>query len=190
MSTPTGPWNLPNAPNESTDQVFTAAEPGVVGCATQIFYCNPELPDDKKCINMYSGAADTKQLSDIWPNTQDRMALGGVVGAMMSLLSVTPEDFYATAGVASLLAGFTVLGPYQTAKLPPNQWQKESEYNFQAVLASIQASTVEVLRGRTPWLNQHTGNLCLHTDGCRKICGYQVSYLQVLQNLGRHGLPK
>ncbi|KAJ4294167.1 hypothetical protein N0V90_007857 [Kalmusia sp. IMI 367209] len=173
-TTPITGLSVTSDSDNSTHEYFVAEKPtGVLGCLTQAFICNPELPQDKNCKPLYP-ASNINQLPEIWANTQDRMAVEGALGAMLSVMSTTPEAFYLMTGIPSLLAGFSLLGPLQLAKLPITQWQEEVEYNFQNVLASMQASMIEVATGKAPW-GRMEGLPCLQQDGCRRICGNQVS---------------
>lgn len=165
------PWFAVTTPQKDNTgvQYFTSSAPtGVLGCLTQVSICKPALPPDTSCAPLYP----SPNLSTIFSHPQDLIAIQGALGAMLSVMSTSPDNFYFMAGIPSLLAGFSLFGPLQLTKLPPTQWQDEVEYNFQNVLASMQASMVEVATGKAPW-ERMEGGRCRKEDGCRKICGYQ-----------------
>ena len=160
--------------NQMSQRYFVANEPtGVLGCVTQGYICNPTLPKGQDCRPIYSESYDNNHIAELWNDQKDIETVEGAMGAILGVLTTSPEAFYATAGVPSLLAGFSLMGPMQPVGLPANQWQKEAEYNFQNVLASMQAANIEVLTGKAPWTLMG-GRPCPPQEGCRRICGHQV----------------
>ncbi|PVH97708.1 hypothetical protein DM02DRAFT_673935 [Periconia macrospinosa] len=165
----------PSAPNpEKNASLFISDDvPQAIGCTTQVYVCNPQLFENQRCLSIFS-VIDDNEVSEIWPKTEDRMAVLGAAGAPLGFFSMAlePELFYSTPGVPSTLAGLTLFGAVQADYLPADQWQKEMEYHFQVTLASIQNSMIDVMTGKAPWTPLGSES-CKNEDNCRKICGYQ-----------------
>ncbi|KAF2491600.1 hypothetical protein BU16DRAFT_468495 [Lophium mytilinum] len=156
--------------NPGLDQYFVANEPaGVLGCATQRFYCNPELQDGKRCVISLE-QSNLDLLSELWPDEKEQAILGGTIAPIHVGTSAYPETFYVGAGLPVLLTRFTLLGPWQTNPIPSNRWQQEMEHSFQATLASLQSSLVEDAMGDM----LVGGDICTESEPrCIKKCKTQ-----------------
>jgi hypothetical protein len=154
-------------------EFHVANEPaGVLGCATQRFYCNPELPEDKRCVNIL-GPYDLGLLSKLWPNEADQAILRGTIAPIHIDAASHPEVFYLASSLPTLLTRFTLLGPWQTDTIPSNKWQQEMEYIFQGTLTSLQSSLVEDAMGDL----LAGGDICTKTrERCIKKCYSQKIY--------------
>ncbi|KAH8696936.1 hypothetical protein GQ44DRAFT_733494 [Phaeosphaeriaceae sp. PMI808] len=151
-------------------KVYVADEPsGVLGCATQRFWCNPQLPEDTRCINFFE-AGGMDHLSKLWADPVDRAIVRGAMAPLNNKQSSLLEAFYRIPGLPSLLSRVTLIGPFQLDEIPSNRWQSEIEYTFQAGLAATQSMLVEAARGGFFW-----GLLdCTGEDGvCIRKCKNQ-----------------
>lgn len=144
---------------------------GVLGCATQKIFCNPLLPEQPRCVSI-DQIVSGDLLSKIWADPADFAAMYSLVTTMAGIYAAYPINFYAAPGLPSLKARFTLVPPLQTEALPPNKWQEETEYTFQASLASLQSSLVEAVRGNTPLPNDI---LCSPQSACETLCRSLVS---------------
>ncbi|KAF2262432.1 hypothetical protein CC78DRAFT_618493 [Lojkania enalia] len=167
------PWFSATTPLQdplSKSQYFVADDPaGVVGCSTQIYLCNPQLPPESRCVNKLTNIS-LSDLQGTWPDQKDRAAILGTQAAVTGLWTGQPALFAWMPGLPSLLASRTLLGQEQHSPLPSNMWQREAEYSLQATLASMQASGIETSRVGTAWPNQE---VCYPKEACQKLCRNQ-----------------
>lgn len=161
-------FGLPNGTN-----LYTADEPAnVVGCAIQLWYCNPKLPEDSRCYNYFEAGPEFEdRLSTLWTDKDDLAAVFGFLYAMYTFTG-EPDTFYRLTGVPSLLSRFTMTGPFQMDAIPPTRWQQEMEYSFQASLASFQTNMLQAAQKGSKWPNE---TICFTPEACQKFCHSQVS---------------
>jgi hypothetical protein len=157
--------NISDASGE--EGFYFADEPvGVLGCSTQRFICNPNMPN-AECTNFMGQNKSIFAIQKAWSDPQDQQRIHPIVeGAIKGQVN----SIYNIPGAPVLLARNTMGSNVQTAKLPSNQWQLESEHVFTATLAALQSSIVEYARGS--WY----GSLMCNADfPCEQMCHSQVS---------------
>ena len=154
---------------------FLSDIPGaVVGCASQIYFCNPDLPAAFGCVDLYRQllGADQKTESDvlpsIWPDEKDQTMIRPILsflstGTSAGALSSMPTK-------PSLLARQSLLSNTQMAALPVDQWQIEQENYFNTSLALMQFMTLDFAKGT--WWGE--GRFCGPEDNCQRGCHSQV----------------
>ena len=153
-----------------TDFVYFSDETaGVLGCASQIWICNPERPESS-CLNIQT--ASESFYSDMWPDSFERAAMVGFMTAF-EMFFVNPDTLYASPGLPTLLSRFTLFGPTQLDAIPPNRWQKEIEYTFQASIASLQTGLAAAAQKGAPWPTDE--KWCPTPEACQALCYHQVS---------------
>jgi len=153
-------------------RLFISDEPaGVLGCTLQTWYCNPKLPEQSRCVNLYESSS-LERLPEIWPDAEDLAAIQGFQSAVGTFTLVQPHVLYNSPGIPSLLARSTLIGPIQLDALPPNKWQQQMEYSYQASLVSLQSAPVEVTRRGAFWPNE---TICPTAVACQKLCRNQAS---------------
>jgi hypothetical protein len=151
--------------NQPSDSLSTKT-PGVIGCITRRFYCNPSLPAEAACINGFAhNISDV--LPQVWNNTQDLSAIRPILSALgPNYLDV----WYFLRSVPTLLSRNTIMGGMQMDTLPDDRWQAERENLFRASLVSIQSTMIEYARGF--WLDM--SDSCSNGTQCWKTCRNQV----------------
>ncbi|KAF3038648.1 hypothetical protein E8E12_005459 [Didymella heteroderae] len=133
----------------STHNQYFPDEPvGVLGCATQRFFCNPDMPDTE-CINSLHQNKSVLAIQRAWPDPRDQRQVYPILAAtyQFGMGKGQPDAFYQLTGAPVLLARNTMLANEQTARLPSNQWQLEREHIFTTTLAAWQSSLVAYARG-------------------------------------------
>jgi hypothetical protein len=160
--------------SSSGTKYYISEQPAtVLGCTSQRFYCNPDLPEDKQCMNIDVKGDNIKDgIPRLWPDPVQRASFYGAMTSMRGLLTADPHDFLESSGLPSLMARFSLVDGTQVSIDAEKQWQKEMEFTFQAHLVSIQSSLVEAVKGAFPLRND---TLCQPEDACRSICRNQVS---------------
>jgi hypothetical protein len=156
--------------------LYVTDEPAtVLGCASQVFYCNPKIEDtQKRCVNYYTALTTHDDFSALWPDPADRTAFNGYL-ATNNIMIATPDSFYNAPGLHSLLARLTLEGGVQMDVFARDQWKKEMEFLCQASLASFQSNVPQATQNGVWFMNT---TLCDNgTDAglCEKLCRNQVS---------------
>jgi hypothetical protein len=151
--------------NHSSDSLSTKT-PGVIGCITRRFYCNPSLPAGAACVNGFAHNT-LETLPQIWNDSQDL----SVIRPILSTLSPNYLDiWYYLRSVPTLLSRNTIMAGMQMDILPDDRWQAEREHLFRASLVSIQSTMTDYARGF--WLGMP--GLCSNGMQCWKNCRSQV----------------
>lgn len=155
----------------------------VLGCATTMLFCRPDLPKSSGCLDGFSGTLfggnGTDGFDALWPE-KDRES---TIRTIVDLLNQSPESFYWLPSVSAILAGDTVTGNEQLAALPADQWKTEREHLFRAALTQFQSKLVDFARGF--W--DGGGVLCKQEGAsCRRACHTQVCPLPLTTQ--RHSL--
>lgn len=142
----------------------------VVGCASQIYLCNPDLPAAVGCVDQYLqllGAyqkTESDVLSSIWANEKDQT----MVRPILSFLSTGALSLMHTK--PSLLARQSLVSFMQVAALPVDQWQIEQVNYLKANLAYMQFMTLEFAKGT--WMGDD--RFCGPEEHCQRGCYTQV----------------
>lgn len=204
------PWFAANKPFFSAEEVgrdgenwYTADNPAsTMACATKVYVCNPELPEDEDCANVLAHnntdkhAGFANMISKLWPNAADSASVTGALRFIPDVDAFGPDQFYGSGPLPSLLTSFSVMEQLQADPIPPDRWQAEMEYSFQASLASLQAKVVETAIGTLAWSAEEDA-ACAPPDACRSTCKrqmiksprhYSFSVLGVFLILGLGGL--
>lgn len=160
-------------PDEDPDGIpmFLSDIPGaVVGCASQTYFCNPDLPAAVGCVDQYGQLLGADQetgsdvLSSIWPDEKEQTILRPIMSFLgTGVLPAVPTK-------PSLLAEQSLFSSFQVAALPVDQWQIEQENYFKAILAQMQFMMLDCAKGS--WLGQ--GIFCGPEDHCQRGCHAQV----------------
>ncbi|KAJ8112330.1 hypothetical protein OPT61_g5274 [Boeremia exigua] len=169
------PWFSATTKVSETSTYYIPDEPAtVVGCVTERKFCNPKLPAEEGCLDLYSSREDA--FVRIFPDPKDRLFLRPLSIVLQQYGADGMFGLFQAKSVPSLLARETLylnnpMDNYtaiQMKPLPSDQWQKEIEYVNQATLSTIQHSLLDYARGM--WLGGM--NLC---DGepCRRTCHSQ-----------------
>lgn len=163
------------------ETLYVPDEPAtVVGCASQVYYCNPKIADaSRRCVNLYVSQVSDEGFAQIWPEPSDLKAFNGYIETN-NVMITTPDIFYKLPGLPNLLARLTVSGGIQWDNLSREHWKDEMEFLGQASLASFQANVPRATRNGVWLLNQTQcvdGN---DTSLCEKLCRNQVSRLMFL----------
>ncbi|KAH6614799.1 hypothetical protein C7974DRAFT_442811 [Boeremia exigua] len=151
--------------------IFLSDIPGaVVGCASQAYFCNPDLPTDVGCVDQHTQrlGADQETESDvlpsIWPDEKDQTMIRPILSFLSTgLLFKLPTK-------PSLLARQSLVADAQVAALPVDQWQIEQENYFKASLALMQFTTLDFAKGS--WMGG--GRFCGSEDHCQRGCHSQA----------------
>jgi hypothetical protein len=98
----------PNAP--TYNQYFPDEPVGVLGCATQRFFCNPDMPDTE-CVNSLHRNKSVFAIERAWPNPQDQDQVYSIFATtyQFSMGKGQPDAFYQLSGAPMLLARRTML---------------------------------------------------------------------------------
>jgi hypothetical protein len=151
--------------------IFLSNFPGaVVGCASQTYFCNPDLPAAVGCVDQYRQllGADQETESDvlpsIWPDEKEQTMLRPI----LSFLSTGVFSVVHTK--PALLAEQSLFSSNQVTALPVDQWQVEQENYFKASLAHMQFMTLDFAKGSWPG----EGTFCGPKDYCQRGCYSQV----------------
>lgn len=172
-----GPYNLSiGIDKSSTADVWYSDEPvSVLGCATQIQYCNPNLPSNSGCSELMSFA----NLCANWDNTNQTMWRSEeqakmVYEFMSNVNNVLPMSaLIESVGMAALTSRNTLSSGTQNA-LPDNQWQLDVENLVAIYMASVQRQFIEWANGpRFPGLAKYVSGpsdqwdtMYCHTQVC------------------------
>ncbi|KAF1983251.1 hypothetical protein K402DRAFT_319465, partial [Aulographum hederae CBS 113979] len=141
----------------------------VLGCVKQIQYCNPNLPEDKRCGPLTFGYPAEYLQMDLWKTEQEKERLKCFID--LTYFNEAPSS--QAAMTAALLRLYDYYG--FVPKLPDNQWQIEMQNLFFMNLAILQRSFSGAATGPSdfalePWLIRPNG-----TEE-RKFCRDQVQY--------------
>ncbi|KAF3040258.1 hypothetical protein E8E12_003374 [Didymella heteroderae] len=127
--------------------LFFSDFPGsVIACASQILYCNPDLPSRVGCVTSRGdllGANPANQsdgISALWSDPKDRSMVRPIMGLLDTGLITDGVDMLRT--VLTLLARRTLLGSFQTALLSVDHWKLEQEQLYKTSLAYFQSMVV------------------------------------------------
>lgn len=165
--------NISKVSKESSTyyQYFPDEPVGVLGCATQRFFCNPDMPDTE-CVNSLHRNKSVLAIERAWPNPRDQQQVYPILAAtyQFGMGKGQPDAFYQLTGAPVLLARNTMLENTQTAILPSSQWQLEREHIFTTTLAALQSSLVAYARGS--WYGHLS---CSPEFPCERVCHSQVS---------------
>lgn len=152
---------------------------GVLGCTTQQQFCNPNLPDGRRCSplrgvydNIING---TDAVLDLWKDDADRARIRWFRdNVFLRGTTASIQDIVQVAGLTALSARNTLSAGVQSP-LPPDQWMREVELWAAASLVSKQGAFQEVAGG--PSSRQADKILVEPKDAVgRQICRSQVSH--------------
>lgn len=161
---------LPNNTYYAADEIA-----GVLGCTSNMFICNPNLPDQDHCWDPYANSTTLIE-SKIFPDAGDQAFINAYQQYFMQMFSGTvhtPSAYYMIKGLPSLLTRFTLTGLMQPARIPSTRWQEEMEYMFQTNLAATQARMVEHASGSQSGTREAFAD-CGATYECHRLCYSQV----------------
>lgn len=167
------------------ESVYVSDEPAsVIGCTSQVFYCNPKLGNsDHGCVNLYKSESGLESVAPIWPEPRDLKAFLGYLATNNVMLAV-PGSFYEYGGLPNMLARFTVGEAMQFDTFPRDQWKREMEFICQASLASFQSNVPQASQNGVWYLDRTLCDDESENGLCEKLCRSQVSshYLLLLDN--------
>lgn len=148
------------------------SDSGVLGCAMRRIMCNPLLPGETGCVNLFAESKTAiEELKRAWPNPRDQHIIYPFMVAQASSgIDGAPETWYSIPGVPSLLSQNTLLGSIQFAHLPNDRWQLEREHLYRASLAVLQAAVVQY--ARVYWYHDDG---CSADFPCERLCHSQVN---------------
>lgn len=119
-----------------------------MACTLQVQYCNPNLPEEKKCEPL-RGRVDAKgaeeELNKIF-GTERYKELLEVVESKWLPLAISPDSMVMYVGAAALRARYALAYGY-SGGLPDKQWQIEAEHWTKGMLASLQDAFVTTVGG-------------------------------------------
>ncbi|KAH7112531.1 hypothetical protein B0J11DRAFT_597934 [Dendryphion nanum] len=178
------PWFSTSNTTDSSppgDQYVSNSPANVISCVTRVHICNPSYADGSKCLKSFNllqreddSAHFLKMLSGLWPNIDEGLSVYGALGFLKYPYEIfNPDIFYLGDNLPTILSSFTVLGRRQYDTIPPDRWQDELEYSFQASLASLQSLVVETAMGISEWINYVKGP-CQSREACLTMCNRQI----------------
>ncbi|KAF2183496.1 hypothetical protein K469DRAFT_689964 [Zopfia rhizophila CBS 207.26] len=140
-------WLVPISSTEekASKQLYLTDEPAsTMGCTTQLQFCNPNLPKDKRCEPLRGVNANANRIEGLWSEKQ----LTRIAWAAQTMRQgfFIPNNFAAFIGTSVLSARYN-LAMGVNGPLPPNQWELEVEHLVGASLASLQSAFVESANG-------------------------------------------
>ncbi|KAK7179517.1 hypothetical protein DPSP01_011952 [Paraphaeosphaeria sporulosa] len=157
-----------------SDSLYLSDEPAtVIGCAAQVFYCNPKITDpQRRCINYFVTEASDIGFSALWPEESDLKAFNGYI-ATNNVMIATPDSFYNTPGLPNLLARLTMDNSIQWDHFAPDRWKEEMEFLAQASLASFQSNVPQATQNGVWYMNRTLCDSDTETGLCEKLCRNQ-----------------
>ena len=148
-----------------------------MGCTSELQYCNPKITDPgKQCKSFYWSVPFIERLAQLWPDKDDLAAFDGYL-LSNSLLVATPDSFYGTVGLPSLLARFTLDTNIQYGVQSRDSWRREMEFICQASLPSFQSNVPLASQNGVAGRNRTICDLGSKGGLCEKLCRNQVSLL-------------
>lgn len=150
----TDPWFSAQTPanrthaNETASSFWVQDEPlGVMACAQQFQFCNPNLPESERCEPL-RGLLDPRRF-DTWTKIfPSKNALDMIYWAetvfLYSIDMLSTTVYYV--GASALRARYGLSHGF-SGPLPANQWQLEVEHLKNGMLASLQDAFVVVANG-------------------------------------------
>ncbi|KAL1595252.1 hypothetical protein SLS60_009941 [Paraconiothyrium brasiliense] len=163
-----------------SESLYVSDEPAtVIGCTSQVFYCNPKIDNvQQRCANLYASHESMDSVTAIWPEPDDLKAFIGYLQTN-NIMIATPDSFYNTPGLPNLLARFTTEGVMQWDAFPRDRWKKEMEFVSQASLASFQSNVPQASQNGVWYLNRTLCDSETEAGLCEKLCKSQVSGLDL-----------
>jgi hypothetical protein len=143
-----GASELHNQDTTSTFSSYVQNEPlGVMACAIQLQYCNPNLPKGSNCepLRGFLDPRASEEVKKIFTDDQQFAALKWA-DTLWTGSIYTVNIMVGYIGSSSLLARYGLSYGYQ-GPLPDNQWQLETEHWVKGTLASLQDVFVTAANG-------------------------------------------
>jgi hypothetical protein len=141
-------YELHNQDTTSTFSSYVQNEPlGVMACAIQVQYCNPNLPFGINCepLRGFLDPRASNEVKKIFTNDEQFAALKWA-DTLWTGSMYTVNTMVGFIGSSSLLARYGLSYGYQ-GPLPDNQWQVEAEHWVKGTLASLQDVFVTAANG-------------------------------------------
>jgi hypothetical protein len=141
-------YELHNQDTTSTFSSYVQNEPlGVMACAIQVQYCNPNLPFGTNCepLRGFLDPRASNEVKKIFTNDAQFAALKWA-DTLWTGSMYTMNTMVGFIGSSSLLARYGLSYGYQ-GPLPDNQWQVEAEHWVKGTLASLQDVFVTAANG-------------------------------------------
>jgi hypothetical protein len=173
--------------SKDTFVAYLQDEPvGVMACAMQVQYCNPNLPKGERCepLRGLNDPRKTERVKKIFPKDSQFATIKWVDG-LWTYGIYTISGTLGFIGASALRARYSLSYGY-SGPLPDNQWQLEAEHWVKGTLASLQDVFVTAANGipkaleefRQPPLADETiaQNLCVN----QKIVSTSYSSFNVL----------
>jgi hypothetical protein len=186
----TDPWFSATTPADNSTEdtgYFADQDSGVLGCAMRRLMCNPLLPDETGCVNLFANNETIiESLKKAWPDSQDQHVIYPLMVAQAeSGIAGAPETWYSIPGVPTLLSRNTLMDSVQFAHLPNDRWKDEREHLYKASLAVLQSALVQYARGY--WYHDDG---CSTDFPCKRLCHSQVSALLTVHLVLSHMIPR
>jgi hypothetical protein len=163
--------------NPKSTPLYLQDEPvGVLGCLSQVQYCNPNLKEGERCEPLRGKNVDPSgTISKLWQDQRQRDFISAFNDVLVDNI-IQIWQFAGYVGSAALRARYDVFSSL-SGPLPPNQWQLEMEYWMQGLLVSVQSSVVMFVYGApTKNLEPHMREPAANETGLRYLCGRQVRW--------------
>ncbi|KAF2737471.1 hypothetical protein EJ04DRAFT_550620 [Polyplosphaeria fusca] len=124
----------------------------VLGCAMQMQFCNPNLPEDRRCEPLRGTIDDSYPVTDLYNSKSQKTGFQWAIDIIrLGFFSIS--GIVDALGISALVARQGLAANMQ-GPLPSNQWQIEVEHWVGASMASIQGSFVETGNGPAPLYQQ------------------------------------
>lgn len=138
--------------NESFPSYLQDEPLAVMGCAMQMQFCNPNLPEERRCEPLRGTIDDSYPVTDLYATQSQKTSFQWAIDIIrLSFFSIS--GIVESLGISSIIARQGLGNNYQ-GPLPTNQWQREVEYWAGASLTSLQGAFVEAGNGPTPTYQQ------------------------------------
>ncbi|KAF2020285.1 hypothetical protein BU24DRAFT_448587 [Aaosphaeria arxii CBS 175.79] len=140
-------WSVANT--STSRMTYVQDEPvGVMGCAMQTQFCNPNLPEGERCGPLSGYADDSFDWQTLYKTPSQKKTFQWAVD-IFQLGFFSISGIVDTLGVTAITARQGLTGNNQ-GPLPDLQWQHEVEHWADASLSSVQGSFVEAGQGPAP----------------------------------------
>jgi hypothetical protein len=143
---------LANVTTNGSDAYMANEPSSPLACKSQIQFCNPNLPEDRRCGVLGSGM-DAVNLENgylgVFPENNDTISrLTWLLDNSISDLD-SMDNMLRVLGSTSLLSRYGLGIDGRQSLIPDNQWQLDVEHWFSIVQASLQYSLVMAAIGPT-----------------------------------------
>ncbi|KAL1390597.1 hypothetical protein HDK64DRAFT_335689 [Phyllosticta capitalensis] len=159
----------------------------VLGCAEQEQYCNPNVPESspRRCSRWGGGKEAEMLVASIFDDEKVRSQADWATN-VVSLNNFPLAAIVESLGIAALTSRDSLYDGAQGA-LPDDQWQQDVEYWYNAALATIQGTFVDVASGPSgPDIDKFL--MRPTSDATKQLCNNQIVLSTSYTNFNMFGL--